>query len=202
MGVKRSKIVMPLHLVWTTKNREGWISAEIEERLYRILFAKAEELKAKVLAIGAMPDHIHIAVLLPSTITVAALVKQLKGASQNLASEALLGRTVFWQEGYGAFAFQINARHRVNCTRRVPGAERNERSPKREQLVASNTNHCLEHKPTRILPPRQRIIPHAKHNPTVFIRGSDRRRSGSRVRTEARDSQTDRTRQRACRYSQ
>ena len=101
MGVKRSKIVIPLHLVWTTKNREGWITPEIEEQIHRALFAKAGALKAKVLAIGGMPD------------TVAALVKQLKGASQNLASEALLRRTVFWQEGYGAFAFQINARHRV-----------------------------------------------------------------------------------------
>ena len=113
MGVKRSKIVIPLHLVWTTKNREGWITPEIEEQIHRALFAKAGALKAKVLAIGGMPDHVHIAVLLPSTITVAALVKQLKGASQNLASEALLRRTVFWQEGYGAFAFQIGARHRV-----------------------------------------------------------------------------------------
>ncbi|WP_394794025.1 transposase [Armatimonas sp.] len=101
MGVKRSKIVIPFHLVWTTKNREGWITPEIEEQIHRALFAKAGALKAKVLAIGGMPD------------TVAALVKQLKGASQNLASEALLRRTVFWQEGYGAFAFQINARHRV-----------------------------------------------------------------------------------------
>jgi putative transposase len=113
--MKRSKIVLPIHLVWTTKNREGWIVPEIEERVHRSLFSKAEELGASVLAIGGMPDHVHIALLLPSTITVAMLVKQLKGASQNLASEVLLGRRVLWQEGYGAFGFSMNHAKKVTA---------------------------------------------------------------------------------------
>ena len=111
--MKRSKIVLPIHLVWTTKNREGWMVPEIEERVHRSLFSKAEGLGVSVLAIGGMPDHVHIAVLLPSTVTVAMLVKQLKGASQNLASEVLLGRRVLWQEGYGAFGFSMNHAKKV-----------------------------------------------------------------------------------------
>ena len=112
-GMKRSKIVIPLHLVWTTKNRERWITSEIEERLYRALYAKSEELKVTVLTIGGMPDHVHIAVLFPATLTVANFVKQLKGVSQTLASDVLLGHRVLWQEGYGAFAFQIGLQNRV-----------------------------------------------------------------------------------------
>ena len=48
----------------------------------------------------------------------------------------------------------------ANRTRRVPGAVRDERSPKREQLVASDANHCLGRKPLpRINPSQQGFFP-------------------------------------------
>jgi len=112
--MKRSKIVLPVHLVWTTKYRQPWIDSDVEERLYRAIVSEVQAQKAQLLSIGGMPDHVHLAVLLPATVTVAAFMKQIKGASSRLVTTELLpGRDTRWQEGYGAFAFHIGLTERV-----------------------------------------------------------------------------------------
>jgi putative transposase len=99
--------------VWKTKEREAWITPEIEERLHRAIAAEAMEMGARVLAINGTENHVHIAVLFPATISISEFVKQLKGASSRLATTELLNYGVYWQEGYGAFAFQVGLTSRV-----------------------------------------------------------------------------------------
>jgi putative transposase len=111
--VRRSKITVPLHLVWRTKNNDPWIEPCIERRLHRAIVAEATALEAQVLAINGTQNHVHLAVLFPATVRICDFVKQLKGASSRLATTELLGRSVYWQEGYGAFAFQINLAPKV-----------------------------------------------------------------------------------------
>ena len=112
--MKRSKIVLPVHLVWSTKHRQPWIHSELEPHLHRALVAEALAQKAQILAIGGMPDHVHLAVLLPATVSLALFVKQLKGMSSRLVTTQLLPQEGFcWQEGYGAFAFQVELTDRV-----------------------------------------------------------------------------------------
>jgi REP element-mobilizing transposase RayT len=114
MGVKRSKILIPLHLVWATKHREPWITPEIERQVHRVLVAEATKHKAVVTAINSMPDHVHLAVMFPATISVADFMKQLKGTSSMLLkAELCQGQRYHWQEGYGAFAFQMGMMSRV-----------------------------------------------------------------------------------------
>jgi putative transposase len=55
-------------------------------------------------ALGGMPDHIHLLVRFPTTLTIADLVKGIKGASSHLQTQhAAPGEFFKWQGGYGAF---------------------------------------------------------------------------------------------------
>ena len=84
------------HLIWATKKRLPLIVSGDEAGLYLFLRAEAENLGCEVLAVNGWIDHVHMVVAMPPTISMARLVKQLKGAS----SRAFAG--IFWQDGYGA----------------------------------------------------------------------------------------------------
>ncbi|MDR3406519.1 MAG: transposase [Chthoniobacter sp.] len=50
------------HLVFSTKNREGWIGQEIEGRVWEFLGGIARQNGLKPIIVGGMSDHIHMAV--------------------------------------------------------------------------------------------------------------------------------------------
>lgn len=94
------------HLVWATKNREHFITPEVEERLYAYIVNKAAELDVYVYAINGWFDHVHLVVSIPPKHAVAYVVKRLKGASSHDLNHA--GGIDFhfaWQRGYGALSF-------------------------------------------------------------------------------------------------
>ena len=78
---RTSKVEIYIHVVWTTKLRSPLISSVIEKHLYDVIEAESRRLGCTVYAIGGMPDHVHLVVSLPSTISIAQLLKQIKGAS-------------------------------------------------------------------------------------------------------------------------
>ena len=91
------------HLVWATKNREPFITTELEPKLYSYLLKKAAELEIGVYALNGWVDHIHMVVSIPLKLAVADAVKNLKGASAHyLNHEGTLGGNFIWQRGYGA----------------------------------------------------------------------------------------------------
>ena len=59
------------HLVWTTKNREPLITPKIEPILFTIISTKCTELDCHLLAVNAVPDHIHAAVNMPPKLSIA-----------------------------------------------------------------------------------------------------------------------------------
>lgn len=95
------------HLVWTTKNREPLITPKIEPLLFTTISAKCTELDCHLLAVNAVPDHIHTAVNMPPKLSIARWMKVIKGASSyeinslNPDAESRFR----WQEGYGALTF-------------------------------------------------------------------------------------------------
>lgn len=94
-----------VHLVWGTWDRLPLITAELERTLYSTLLAECSRLGGEMIAIGGMPDHVHMLVRMPSTVSVAQLVKQLKGASSHLVThEVQPGEFFKWQGGYAAFS--------------------------------------------------------------------------------------------------
>lgn len=77
---------------------------EIEGRLHRNIESEARKMGCTVLALNGMPDHVHLVVSFPTTITIADLVKQLKGVSSHFVNETLKPESQFkWQGSYGTF---------------------------------------------------------------------------------------------------
>jgi Transposase and inactivated derivatives len=81
--MRRSKIVSPLHFVWATYRRMPLITAGVEGPLHSCLQAEAQALGGSVLAVGGMPDHVHIAILFPATLAYSQFAKQLKGVASS-----------------------------------------------------------------------------------------------------------------------
>ena len=102
--MRRNKLALYLHLVWATWDRQPLVALEIERRVYRNIESEARGMGCTVLALNGMPDHVHLAVSFPTTITIADLVKQVKGVSSHFVNETLKPDFEFkWQGSYGAF---------------------------------------------------------------------------------------------------
>jgi len=101
----RDKVAIYVHLVWATWDRLPLITPAIERALHRVIANEAQKMGCTLLALNSVPDHVHILVQMPSTITVAKLVKQLKGVSSYFINEVLKPESSFkWQGLYGAFS--------------------------------------------------------------------------------------------------
>jgi REP element-mobilizing transposase RayT len=68
------------------------------------------------LAIGGMPDHVHVLTTLPTTIAIAEMVKKIKGPSSHFANHALGYGGVFkWQGAYACLSVSQDRLARVQA---------------------------------------------------------------------------------------
>jgi putative transposase len=102
--MRHDRLALFLHLVWATWDRLPLIEPSIERRIYRLIVSQAQDLGCKVLALNGMPDHVHLIITFPTTVTIANIVKQFKGTSSRFVNETVKPDTLFkWQGSYGAF---------------------------------------------------------------------------------------------------
>jgi REP element-mobilizing transposase RayT len=102
--MRRTKCELYVHLVWTTWDREPLITPQLQRAIYRTIQEEVQKLGCSVLALDGMPDHTHLGVKVPATLTIAALAKQVKGVSSQMVNEVFKPTSPFrWQGGYGAF---------------------------------------------------------------------------------------------------
>ncbi len=108
-----------LHFVWTTQQRHPLLTPDIERSIHRSLQSEAQRLRCSVLAVGGMPDHVHLAVKAPTSLSPAQIMKQLKGVSSKFAGDKFVHvgdapLTWFrWQEGYGVFSFSASQKEQI-----------------------------------------------------------------------------------------
>ena len=94
---------MYVHIVWGTWDRLPLITNDIQMAVYRSLGAQCQSLQVEVIALGGMEDHLHMLVQLPTTLALADLVKQVKGATTHLVTHVLAPNSFFkWQGAFGA----------------------------------------------------------------------------------------------------
>ena len=98
-----------VHCVWSTKNREPWLTLDLRERLWPYLGGIAKQNQMKRLDIGGASDHVHVLLSLPATLSVAKAIQLLKGNSSKWIRETFPKMRLFaWQEGYGAFSVGLS----------------------------------------------------------------------------------------------
>jgi len=93
------------HVVFSTKNRVGFIRPEIEERVWAYIGGIANKHKMTAIQVGGAEDHIHALVMAPPTLAPSEVAKYLKGDSSKWIHVQFPDLRGFgWQDGYGAFS--------------------------------------------------------------------------------------------------
>jgi REP element-mobilizing transposase RayT len=95
-----------LHIMFSTKNREPMIHADVERELYAYMASISNDLKCHVQKINGTENHVHIACCLSRTITMAVLLEEVKRSSSKwIKTKGAAYKKFAWQNGYGAFSF-------------------------------------------------------------------------------------------------
>ena len=105
-----SFLFLRYHLVWSTKDRRPLIAPDWRDRLYAYMGGILTNRGGRLLAIGGTADHVHLAVSLPSNLTLADALNALKANSSRWVHENLPSLEHFaWQQGYSAFTVSKSA---------------------------------------------------------------------------------------------
>lgn len=94
-----------IHLVFSTKNREPFISPAVEAELHPYMATIFRDHNSPSLIIDGTTDHVHMLFALGRTITIADVVEEVKtGSSKWVKTKGSEFRNFHWQRGYGAFS--------------------------------------------------------------------------------------------------
>ena len=87
-------------MVFSTKNREPFITPEIELELYPYMASIFRGIGSPSLTIGGIADHVHILFSLSRVITIADLVEEVKTESSKwIKKKGVEFRNFHWQRG-------------------------------------------------------------------------------------------------------
>jgi len=106
-----SYVCVYVHIVFSTKNRQPLIPEQKGRVLWRYLAGIAKNHGLKAVAVGGMPDHVHILLSLSPEMGVAKAVNLLKSNSSKRMREE--HPRFGWQEGYSAFSVSASALNSV-----------------------------------------------------------------------------------------
>ena len=114
------------HVVFSTKNREPLLTADIRERVWDYLGGAVRGEGGMPILVGGMPDHVHLLATLPQTQAVADIVRKLKAGSSGWAHEQFPDANLWWQTGYAAFTVSHSGVEKVQ--KYIAGQEEHHRT--------------------------------------------------------------------------
>lgn len=93
------------HIVFGTKGRLPLIHQEIRNPLYDYIAGIVRREGGLLLAVGGIPDHVHLLVRLRARMPLSEVLQLIKGRSSRWLGERRdLPEPFAWQRGYGAFS--------------------------------------------------------------------------------------------------
>lgn len=103
-----------IQIVFAVKGRQNLISEVHREELHKFITGIVSNRSQKLLAIYAMPDHVHILVSISPNILISDLVRDIKAGSSKFINDSKWINGKFnWQEGYGAFSYSKSSINNV-----------------------------------------------------------------------------------------
>ena len=94
-----------VHVIFSTKERHPFLDLETRPKLHAYLATVARNAGCEAYRVGGVADHVHLAIRLSRTITIADLVETLKTSSSKWVKTQSSELAVFaWQRGYGCFS--------------------------------------------------------------------------------------------------
>jgi len=100
-----------VHVVFSTKDRQRLIVEPFRERLWRYVGGIARTNGFKAIAVGGMPDHLHVLLSLLASMPISKAVQFIKGGSSKWMGDN--GSKFAWQEGYAAFSISSSQQRRT-----------------------------------------------------------------------------------------
>lgn len=90
------------HIVFRTKDSVSAIAIDYEKLLYKYVLGFLSNKECKLLRIGGMPDHVHMLVSIPPSISIADCMRDLKSASHKFLREHVDKFPLFygWAKSY------------------------------------------------------------------------------------------------------
>ncbi len=132
-----------LHVVFSTKRREPWLTDDLIPHLYPLIGGIVRERKCVLMEIGGVADHIHVLVSLGREESISGLVREIKSGSSRWIHEQFADRQQFcWQAGYGAFSVGITNAEAVRTYIRGQ-AEHHRKQSFQEEFREFLTRHGL-----------------------------------------------------------
>ncbi|MGE5351671.1 MAG: IS200/IS605 family transposase [Acidobacteriota bacterium] len=102
-----------LHLVFAVKYREEKIRPEFSEELQKYMTGILQKSGNKMLAIKAMPDHVHMLISYLPRSSVSEIMREVKSCSTEFIKRKGWSKKFKWQEGYGVFSYSRSHVSRV-----------------------------------------------------------------------------------------
>jgi REP element-mobilizing transposase RayT len=94
-----------VHIVFSTKDRATVLAPTVRPDLWDYLATVARNAECECFCVGGVADHVHLAVRLSQTTSLAHIVQELKTSSSRWLKTQSAELTGFsWQNGYGAFS--------------------------------------------------------------------------------------------------
>lgn len=93
------------HVVFSTKNRQRFLTPSVEEEIHRYMAGIVRNLDGVCLEINGMHDHVHLLLKLPAKLSLADALRTIKAnASKWIHVEKPELSQFAWQDGYAAFS--------------------------------------------------------------------------------------------------
>ena len=102
------------HIVFRTYRSEPTIVEEHERELYAYIYGIAKKLNCQTYRIGGMPDHIHIFVSMPPSLSLSSFVQRVKTeTSKWLKTNPLFPAFRGWIHEYAGFSYSIHDKDKI-----------------------------------------------------------------------------------------
>jgi putative transposase len=103
-----------LHIVYSTKYRKPWITADVAERLYPYIGGIVRAEKGALYELGGVEDHVHLYLRWRPDESISNLMRTVKSRSSKFVHATFPALSEFeWQEGYGVFTVSKSQEEKV-----------------------------------------------------------------------------------------
>jgi REP element-mobilizing transposase RayT len=133
-----------LHIIFSTKHREPWITPEIAERLYAYIGGIVRAEKGVLYDIGGVEDHVHMYLRWRTDTSISDLMRTVKARSSKWVHDTFPALEAFaWQEGYSVFSVSKSQEEAVK--KYIAGqAERHRKEDFKTELLRFLRVHGIE----------------------------------------------------------
>jgi putative transposase len=101
-------------IVFSTKHRKKCLSEQNQEELFKYIWGILKSKKCHLYRINGIEDHIHIVCTIHPSVSLSSLIKDIKlASSKHIKQKGLFLNFDGWQEGYGAFTYNIKEKNNL-----------------------------------------------------------------------------------------